>query len=222
MAQCRKAAKHAKGWDIASPCATSEVHVPSPTGPYHGDKPNIAPVQGPTAAFTPAIAGSTNTAGSPSTDAEDALAKMIYKITASWDLNEVWSIRIPVLLNDMTDSQDETDLRMRLFFCFNHTTLLRHGLLGALGLPRKGHTTFDIELLTTRATANERAAKNGVPPTDLIRALPPGVTTSDLRAEIRRWFPSHTPTNVPDWTSRRSPTTSPSTDTAQYPRRRPP
>ena len=139
-----------------------------------------------------------------SSDPEDDLMTMIHKLTEPWEHNEVFSIRIPVVLDNITARMDEPDLPMHLFPGFNHTTAFRHGLRGALGLPRKSETRIAIELLTTRTTADQWAVQNKVPPTDLLRALPPATTPAAIRSEIRKWFLMHTPTDAADWTSKDS------------------
>ena len=74
-------------------------------------------------------------------------------------------------------------------------------------MPRKGKTALDIELMTTRAAAEEWAEKNGVPETDLIRPVPPTAKLSDVREAFRMWFASTTPEDLPQWTRRHCPGT---------------
>ena len=48
---------------------------------------------------------------------------MINKLTEDWDRNEVVSIRIPVILDDLAARIEEPDFPMHLFFGFNYTTV---------------------------------------------------------------------------------------------------
>ena len=208
VTQCKEVAKSAKGWEVAPPGATNEVHVPRPTGTDQsgkgkGDRGNDQC----TTAALPSIADAPPNSDGQSDGAEDELTRMIQQLTATWDESEIWSFRIPASLEGVTDLSDEHDLRMRLFFGFNHTTIFRHGITGALGLPSEGETALDIELLTTRAMAKVWGAKNGVPPTDLIRPVPPGARTCEIRAAFRVWFEAHTPEDVLEWTNRHCPGT---------------
>ena len=137
-------------------------------------------------------------------DQDDDLMVMINKLTEEWDRNEVVSIRIPVVLEDVAVNIEQPDFPMHLFFGFNYTTVFRHGVRGALGLPRRTGMKVAIELLTTRAIAGQWATKTNVPPTDLVRTLPPGTTPADVRSEIQTWFQMYSPTEAEDWTRKDS------------------
>ena len=192
MAQCRRTSKLLKEWYVPPPGSTSEVRLDSRTAGTIDPGPASKPAQCTPARPAAAIVDGTPTVPGSNVQ-DDDLTAMIHKLTDEWDRNEVVSIRIPVVLENLNTRMDEPDLPMHLFLGFNYTTVVRHGIRGALGLPRKSGSRVAIELLTTRATADQWGRKNDVPPTDLLRTLPPGATPADVRSEIQGWFEMYSP-----------------------------